>query len=261
MDQAQTLAFRLTLAAQAAAGLVFGLAPLLATAAYAAALGFSGDDPLVYRLGGAATAGYVIAPVVALAARACWHQLRIPAVATLTFTIGAFVASARELTNGAKQTIVPFVLVAGLGFTLVAAYWLRRDEAPPMDPGRPLETPGRVVLVLATLSAATFGLLPLLVPGRFAALFGLAGTDTWVLRLAGSGCLGYATAGIVSLRAAGYRLVRLQNLAAITFNALAAIGAWIAVFAGGAGWLAPVVAGAASFFTVALIWLDRTYSS
>jgi len=261
MDQAQSLAFKLTLAAQAAAGLVFGLAPLLATAAYAAALGFSGDDPLVYRLGGAATTGYFIAPVVALAWGASWRQVRIPAIATLTFTIGAFVASAWDLANGGKQPIVPFVLVAGVVFTLIAAYWLRRDEAPAIDPGRPLEMPARVILALATLSAATFGLLPLLLPGPFATLFGLAGTDAWVLRLAGAGCLGYATAGIASLMAPGYRLVRLQNLAAITFNALAAISAWIAVFGGGAGLLAPVVAVAASFFTVALIWLDRTHSS
>ena len=65
-DQAFTLPFKLTLAAQAAAGLVFGLTPLLLTANYASALGFSGDDSLVYRLGGAATAGYFVAPVVAL---------------------------------------------------------------------------------------------------------------------------------------------------------------------------------------------------
>ena len=261
MDQAQQMAFKLTLAAQAAAALVFGLAPLLATAAYAAALGFSGDDQLGYRLGGAATAGYFIAPIIALATRTCWRQIRIPALATVTFTAGAFVASAWELAGGAKQPVIPFVVFAGALFTVIAGYWLWRDESPDMDPGRPLDTPARVILGLATLSAGTFGLLPLLAPGPFASLFGLAGTDTWVLRLAGAGCLGYATAGIASLLAPGYRIIRLQNLAAITFNALAAISAWIALFAGGGGLLAPVVAAAASFFTVTLIWLDRTYAA
>ena len=157
--------------------------------------------------------------------------------------------------------MIPFVVFAGALFTVIAGYWLWRDESPDMDPVRPLDTPARVILGLATLSAGTFGLLPLVAPGPFASLFGLAGTDTWVLRLAGAGCLGYATAGIASLLAPGYRIIRLQNLAAITFNALAAISAWIALFGGGGGLLAPVVAAAASFFTVTLIWLDRTYAA
>ena len=103
-------------------------------------------------------------------------------------------------------------------------------------------------------------MLPLLAPGPFSSLFGLAGTDTWVFRLAGAGCLGYATAGIVSLFAPGYRVMRIQNMAAITFNALGAVSAWLAVSAGTGGLLAPAVAAAASFFTVALIWIDRAYT-
>jgi hypothetical protein len=260
-DQAFTLPFKLTLAAQAAAALVFGLAPLLATAAYASAIGFRGDEPLVYRLGGAATAGYFVPPIVALAWRAGWRRLRIPAIATLTFTIGAFAASAWELVNGATQAVIPFVVGAGAIFTLIAAWWLLRDEAPAEDAGMALTTPSRVVLALATLSAATFGLLPLLAPAPFASLFGLAATDVWVFRLAGAGCLGYATGGIASLLAPGYRLVRIQNFAAITFNALGATSAWVAVVSGNGGWLAPVVAAAASFFTVALTWVDRTQAS
>ncbi len=260
-DQAFTLPFKLTLAAQAAAGLVFGLTPVLATAAYASALGFSGNEHLVYRLGGAATFGYFVAPVIALAWRSGWRQIRIPAIATLTFTIGAFAASAWELASGGKQLVIPYVVAVGAIFTLIAAWWLRRDEAPEEDPGRPLATSARVVVGLAALSAGTFGLLPLLVPGPFASLFGLDGTDTWVFRLAGAGCFGYATAGIASLLAPGYRLWRIQNLAAIAFNALGAASAWLAVVHANGGWLAPVVAAAASFFTVALIWVDRTHAS
>ncbi len=258
-DQAVTLPFRLTLVAQATAGLVFGLAPMLATAAYASALGFSGDDPVIYRLGGAATTGYFVAPLIALAWGAGWRQIRIPAIATLTFTLGAFGASAWELANGARQPIVLFVVVAGAVFTVIAAYWLWRNEGSEIDVGRRLDTPARVVLGLATLSAAAFGLLPLLAPGPFADLFGLTGTDSWVFRLAGAGCLGYATGGIASLLAPGYRAMRIQNIAAIAFNALGAICAWLAVSVGTGGLLAPVVGLAASFFTIALIWIDRKY--
>jgi hypothetical protein len=90
---------------------------------------------------------------------------------------------------------------------------------------------------------------------------GLSGADAWVFRLAGAGCLGYATAGIACLMAPGYRLMRIQNIAAITFNLLGAISSWIAVAAGYGGLLAPVVAAAASFFAVALIWMDRRLAS
>lgn len=258
-DQAFTVPFRLTLAAQAAAALVFGLAPILAISAYASAIGFSGTDPLIYRLGGAATTGYLVAPMLALAWRSGWRQIRIPAIATLTFTIGALVASVWEFATGGKQAVILFVIIAGAGFSLIAAYWLLRDDAPAEDPGRHLGTNARVVIALATLSAATFGLLPLLAPSFFATLFGQAGTDTWVVRVAGAACFGYATAGIASLTATGYREVRLQNLAAITFNAIAGGAAWLAVVGGGGGLLAPVVAAAATFFAIALIWVDRNH--
>jgi len=256
-DQARTLAFRLTLAGQAAAGLVFGVAPLIALTAYASAIGFTGTDPLVYRLGGAATAGYVAAPLLALLWRSGWRQLRIPAIATVTYTVGAFVASVWEYTTGARQPVVVFVIVAGAVFSAIAAYWLLRDDGNPEDPGLRLDAPARTILVLATISAATFGVLPLVVPATFASLFGLVGTDSWVFRLAGAGCLGYTTAGIASLMARGYREVRHQNIAAITFNALGAVSAWDALATGNGGLLAPVVAAAATFFTVALIWIDR----
>jgi hypothetical protein len=260
VDQVHTLPFKVTLAGQAAAGLVFGLAPLLATAASASAIGFPGANEIIYRLGGAATFGYAVVALIALARFVCWQQMRIPAIATLTFTITAFLASAVELIGDATQPIVPFVVGAGLVFSAIAAYWLRRDEGPVMDAGQPLDAAARVILGLATLSAGTFGLLPLLAPAPFASLFGLVASDPWVVRLAGAACLGYATAGIASLMAPGYRIIRIQNLAAISFNALAAISAWIAVVGGGGGWLAPIVAAAASFFTVALIWVDRRYA-
>lgn len=260
-DQAHGIPFRLTLAGQALAGLVFGIAPLLATTAYATAIGFSGDDTLVYRLGGAATFGYFVAAAAALAGRSAWRLVRIPAIATLTYTIGAFGASAWELLGGATQPVVPFVVAAGAVFTAIAGFWLVRDHGADVDPGPPLDVPARAILVLATLSAGTFGLLPLVAPDLFAELFGLSGTDDWVFRLAGAGCLGYATAGIASLMAPGYRLMRIQNMAAITFNALGAVSAWIAVVGGDGGWLAPIVAAAASFFTAALIWVDRRYGA
>jgi len=112
------------------------------------------------------------------------------------------------------------------------------------------------VVVLATLSAAVFGLFPLLAPDRFTTLFQLNGSDTFIFRLAGAATLGYSVGGVLELRAADYRRIRVQNLAAIVFNALAAVVSILAAVAGQGGLLAPVVAVAATFFALTLTWFS-----
>jgi hypothetical protein len=179
-------------------------------------------------------------------------NLRIPMVATFTFTAAAAIASLVSVLGADGHWIVFVVLLAATAFALIAGYWLRRDEGPEVPAGEPLTTPYRALVALATLSAATFGLLPLLVPAQFASLFGLEGTDEWIFRMAGAACLGYATAGVLSLRAPGFERFRVQNLAAITFNGTAAAAAWVAVAKGEGGWLAIVVAAAATAFAVGL---------
>jgi hypothetical protein len=77
-DQAQLPTFRALLGVQALAGVVFGLIPLLAPAQFASITGYTGDDELVYRLAGAATAGYLVAALLALTWRCSWRDLRIP---------------------------------------------------------------------------------------------------------------------------------------------------------------------------------------
>ena len=252
LDPAQTAPYRLANAGQAAAALVFSLAPLLITATYASVLGFQGDDPLIYRLGGAATLGYAVVALIALVRPKTWDELMIPSLATFTFALGAFGASLVELLLGAQQPVVPLVVVAGAGFTVIAGVLIARAGLHLDDRGAPLVTGERLVIGLAALSAATFGVLPLLAPQPFAEVFGLPASDAWVFRLAGAGCLGYAVAGVASLRVGGWRAMRLQNIAAITFNSVAAVAAWLAVANGDGGWLAPIVALAATFFAIAL---------
>jgi len=148
--------------------------------------------------------------------------------------------------------MVVFVLVAAATFAALAAYWLVRDEGPETADGPALSPTVRTIVALATLSAAVFGLLPLLVPGAFADLFGLDGADRWVFRMAGAACFGYATAGILEIRARSYSAIRLQNGAAITFNVLGAAAAGLALASGQGGLLAPVIVAAAGTFTVLL---------
>jgi hypothetical protein len=254
-DQAQLTTFRLLLGVQVLATTVFGLVPLLVPTVFADITGYAGDDAIVYRLGGAATTGYLVAAVVALGNRVTWVNLRIPMVATLTFTALAAVASLVTLVAGDQRWVVIVVFVAATAFALLAGYWLRRDEGPAAPAGQVVTMPGKVIVGLATLSAALFGLMPLVATAPFASLFGLLGTDAWVFRMAGAACFGYATAGVLSLRAEGYGRFAVQNMAAIAFNGLAAVSAWKAVIGGDGGWLAPIVAVAATFFAVALSWV------
>jgi hypothetical protein len=254
-DQAGLPTFRALLGVQVLATIVFGMVPLLLPSVFASVTGYSGDDSLVYRLAGAATTGYLVAAILALTGRTPWVNLRIPMVATLTFTAAAALSCLVTLVGGDSHWVVLVVLLAATAFALIAIYWLRRDQGPVAPAGLPVSMPFRVVVGLASLSAATFGLLPLLAPGPFASLFGLAGTDTWIFRMAGSACLGYATAGVLSIRAEGYERFAVQNLAAVTFNTLGAAAAWKAVVYGEGGYLAPVVGLAATFFAVALMAL------
>lgn len=254
-DQAELPSFRLLLGVQVLATAVFGLVPLLLPTVFADITGYTGDDTIVYRLAGAATTGYLVAAIVALASRTPWADLRIPMVATFTFTSIAALASLGTILAGDRHWVVIVVLLAATVFAVLAAYWLRRDEGPAAPVGQPLPTVFKVVVGLATLSAGVFGLMPLLAPGPFTSLFGLVGTDTWIFRMAGAACFGYATAGVLSLRAEGYERFAVQNMAAIAFNALAAVSAWKAVVGGDGGWLAPIVGLAATFFAISLTWL------
>jgi hypothetical protein len=254
-DQASLPVFRLLLAVQVLATIVFGVIPLGLPATFASVTGYSGDDPYIYRLAGAATAGYLIAALVALVGRRRWADLRIPISATLTFTAAAAVSCLWSVVRGDSHWVVLVVLLAAAAFAVLAGYWLRRDQGTAVVAGPGLDQASRVIIGLATVSAGVFGLLPLIAPFAFASVFGLVGTDIWIYRMAGSACLGYAVAGVLELRAPGYPSIAVQNLAAIAFNAFAAVASWLSVASGTGGTLAPVVAVAATFFALALGWL------
>jgi hypothetical protein len=269
-DQASLPLFRLSVFVQLLAAGFFGLFPLLAASTFAALFGYTGDAPLAYTLFGASTTGYAVAAAYYLWKRPAWSELRIPLVATLAFNVSAFLASALEVVSPAARPgaragsllggyLPVVVLLASGAFSVIAFYWLRRDARTPMGQAGRLSPTPIAILGLATLSAAVFGVLPLVVPGLFASLFGLPGTDVYIYRLAGAATVGYAVAGWLELRAASLERIRVQNLAAIVFNALGAIASVIALVGGYGGLLAPLIVLAAGFFavTLTLIQLGR----
>jgi hypothetical protein len=255
-DQAQRPIFRALLFVQLLAAVVFGVIPFALPGTFASLFGYRGDVPLIFRIAGAATAGYGVTAIVGLVQRSTWGELRIPIVATLGFNLTAVLASILAIAGGDRSILPVIVLLAAAAFSVLSANWLRLDVGAPAADEPAISQPFRIVLALATLSAAVFGLLPLLIPGTFASLFGVAGTDVYIFRVAGAATFGYAAAGVMEFRAVGHRSIRVQNLAAIGFNALGAIASLIAIVGGDGGVLAPVILVAATFFAISLTWFD-----
>jgi len=211
--------------------------------------GLAGDDLLIYELGGAAMLGYAVALAIG-ARRGQWRPLRFVLMATYGFGGLTLLAG---LVSFASGIITGFVLVTTIWGVLVG--WIvgqvivarRGVRAGPRDVAGWVA----VVLALATLSAAVFGLGPQ-AAGPFAALMGYRGTDEYVYRLAGSACFGYAVMGIGELRSLHWGDMWLANIMALVFNALAFIAALLELLAGRTTLLAVLVTAAAGFFTIAI---------
>ena len=211
--------------------------------------GLSGDDLLIYELGGAAMLGYAVALAIG-ARKAAWAPLRFVVFAAYAFVFLAFIGG---LVTFASGVVSGFVVVTSIwavitGWTLGQIIVGRRGTvAGPRDAA----TWVVVVLALATLSAAVFGLGPL-VTGPFAALMGYRGTDVYVYRLAGGACFGYAVLGVAELRSLHWDDLRLPNVMALVFNALAFLAAFLEIVQGRATLLALLVTLAAGSFTLAI---------
>ncbi|HEV2014547.1 MAG TPA: hypothetical protein VGR77_11795 [Candidatus Dormibacteraeota bacterium] len=254
IDQGRLGSFRALLLVQAAVAGLFGLSTFLAPERFAAFTGYTGHQPFFYRLVGAATLGYGVVALAAYWERVPWQQVRIPIVAAFTFNLAAVVASLLSLADGDRQPLVYFVLVAAAAFTVVAAYWLRRNQGIPLAENRRISSNFRAVILMATAAAAFFGVVPLLLARPLASAAGFKTDDLFILRGAAAATLGYAVAGVLQLRSSVWSAIRLQVIAALVFNGLSVIGAALYLLSGGrslVGWLILV---AATIFTVGLAW-------
>jgi hypothetical protein len=216
---------------------------------FASIAGLSGDDTFIYELGGAAMLGYVFALAIGLQS-GLWSQLRFVVLATYTFAAIAFLAgfvgfASNQLSGSVLVVTLWAVVVAWAVAQILVAH--RGERAGPRD----VATWVVVVLALATVSAAVFGVGPQL-PGPFASLMGYKGTDEFVYRLAGAACFGYAAMGIQELRSLHWDDMRLPNVMALVFNGLAFVASASELVAGRATLLVYLVALAAGFFTVAI---------
>ena len=209
----------------------------------------AGDDTFIYELGGAAILGYAAALAIGVRG-GVWPPMRFVALATYAFAALAFLAGFAALASDQINAFVVLVLL----WAVIVAYALaqilvahRGARAGPRDVGGWVA----VVLALATVSAAVFGLGPQL-PGPFASLMGYKGTDEYIYRLAGAACFGYAVMGIQELRSLHWDDLRLPSLMALVFNGLAFLASVFEILAGRGTLLVYLVALAAGFFTGAI---------
>ena len=211
--------------------------------------GLSGDDTFIYELGGAAMIGYGVA--LALGVRnGLWSPIRFVVLGTYAFTVLVFLAG---FVSFVSNQIAGIVVVVSLWAVVVAwavAQILVAHRGAVAGP-RNVATWVAVVLALATLSAAVFGLGPQ-AAGPFASVMGYRGTDEYVYRLAGAACFGYAVIGIQELRSLHWDDMRLPNVMALVFNGLAFLASAFEILAGRTTLLAVLVALAAGSFTVAI---------
>jgi hypothetical protein len=253
-DQGKAPWFRLLLLIQVLAAGFFGVVPYLFPSVAARAGAYTGAEPFIYRLAGAAAFGYAVAAAAALL-QPTWYRFRIPAAASYTFNAAAVVAALMTLFDSSDSFWVWFILIAAAAFVLVLIYVTRRDEGPPAPDQPILDRPARMLLTVASLAAAFFGLAPLIAAEWFADVGGFDPSDLFIYRLAGAATLGYAFAGYLSIRDGRWEAISVQNLAAIAFNGLSAIAALVYVMGGGRSFVGWLILIAATIFTVALVIL------
>jgi hypothetical protein len=93
------------------ASLVFGLGPLILAGGFGRALGYPGLDDFIYRQAGSATFGACVGGVLALQARR-WRELRLPAIAALTFNGASVLAALLDIAGGSPQPVAYVILAA-----------------------------------------------------------------------------------------------------------------------------------------------------
>jgi hypothetical protein len=257
-DQTHLTLFRALLILQVVVGALLGLITLVVPDTFATLTGAAGPEPLIYRVAGAATLGYAVMALLGVF-RPTWAALRIPLLATFTFNLAAAAGSLISLGEGDLRAIVYVIALAASAFTLVAGYWLYRNEGPDVPVEEPVVESGfRVTLILATAAGLFFGIVPLLMANAFATALELPRGDLFILRMAGAATLGYGVTGIFELLSGRWRAIRIETIAAIVFNALAAVSAAIYLATGGHSLIGWIVLIAGGFFAFAMTgWAAR----
>ncbi|HEY0755268.1 MAG TPA: hypothetical protein VGD98_15015 [Ktedonobacteraceae bacterium] len=201
----------------ALAGLFFGFAPLFFPVMFANLIQFPAESLYVYQLAGAATLGYGVTLCIGLFQKA-WLPLRLPVAGVLVFNLASLYACAASIYDHQAPFSVFVVLCTSVLFVVITSLLLiRHRSAPRPDFYRPSGLL-RVGLIIGGLSAAIFGLVPLVLPGPFFPLFPFQMGVTGIARQAGAACLGYAALSLLVQQGIDRREIPLSAIMAAVFN-------------------------------------------
>lgn len=237
-----------------AAGIVFGLYPLLAPEQFASLIGFPGNDPFIYRLAGAATFGYAVGLAFGLR-QGTWAAVKLVVIAVLTFNLASLYACGLEIirptTFDATRPVIYLILVTSLFFVAMTATLLyRHRHDAKLAPN--IASWVVILIVIATILAATFGLTPLFYPQVFK-LVGYKVTDIFLFGQAGAATLRYAVMGIFELRSRNWQEIRSPFVMAALFNGVSFLACLLSIVLGEPLFLPILVAIASLAVTIAII--------
>lgn len=116
----------------------------------------------------------------------------------------------------------------------------------------------RALLLVQVASGGVFGLGPLVFPEAFATIFGYAGAEPFLYRIAGAATTGYAVMALAAFLRPRWATFRIPLIATLTFNLGAVAAALLTTDAGELTALAAFILVAAAAFSVAsAYWLYR----
>lgn len=231
-------------------GIIFGLLPLYPQL-FAALFHFSGKDGYIYQLAGAATFGYAVVLFQAVKGNASWQEIKYVVLATLTFNVLSLYACFRSLVIPSEALPVVYLITATSVVIVAITAWLLKKYG--ITPQKKREIPSWlvVILFLASILAAVFGLFPLF-PKAFASFFGYSGTDAFIYRQAGAACFGYAVMGVYELMSRNWHEIKLPLLMGAVFNGIGFLVSSIQIVQGHGGLLVYIVFAATFIFTPSL---------
>jgi hypothetical protein len=215
---------RALLVLPAVAGLALGLFPLLLPALFAQVAQLPARDFFAYQVAGAGTLGYGVALALGLFQKD-WLAVRLPVSATLVFNLASLYACAVRIFSAPNAPYsVYVVLAASLLFVALSGLLLLLHRGTPRPESNLASPPLRVFFMVGAVAAATFGLLPLFVPGLFTLFHLVADPDlSFIARQAGASSLGYAVLSVLALSALNTRELPLVGVMAAVFNGVSAI--------------------------------------
>ncbi len=207
---------RALLVLPALAGLGLGFFLVLLPGRFGAVTQFPADDAYIYQLAGAAILGYGVALSFSLFQQH-WLAVRLVVIGVLINNLGSLYACAIEIFTGHAPNSVYLILATSLLFVAICCLLLARHSGVPQQEANFASRTMQIFLIVGTIAAGAFGILPLFVPNFFT-LFHLHINAPFIIREAGAGSLGYAVVAVLAQRALNKQELLLITVMGAVFN-------------------------------------------